>query len=251
VTDKHSSLSVSLSVIKKKRLITLTFGMTLIIEDESENDDSKIKRFLVEYDAPIKNNLSFSKSNFSSLKDYLQSEKSGFEKLKPSDIKYSISDDVSYLRLLNESDPRSFTMETIWQNGDKETGFSNDSYFSSSFNGPNGFGVTITQDLADGPYKINVTYTEDDPLGRDVLEVTSSKDFKETGTLTWKDGSKYIGQVNGEYPHGEGTKFYPEGDSFTGQWSYGQKNGIGAYYDRNGKVWRQGEWKNGEYIGAN
>jgi hypothetical protein len=225
--------------------------MTTGIDGEFGNDNPKIKRISLEYDAPIKNNLSFRKSNFSSVKEYIQSEKSGLEKLKQSDIKSLISDDISYLSIANESDPRSLTMEKIWQNGDKETGFSNDSYFVDSFYASNGFAVTIMEDLADGSGKINVTYAEDDPLGRAMLETTSPKGGYQIGTLTWKDGSKYIGQLNGEELTGEGTKFYSDGTKFTGQWLNGQRHGKGTSYARNGEVWLQGEWQNGEYIGAN
>ena len=86
------------------------------------------------------------------------------------------------------------------------------------------------------------------------------------GTLTWKDGTMYIGEFkNGKYSgqgtmnfadggiykgkwknnqlNGHGTYIYPNGTTYTGEFKNSLKNGQGIYTFANGDVY-SGEWKN-------
>ena len=65
-----------------------------------------------------------------------------------------------------------------------------------------------------------------------------------TGTLTYKDGSKYIGTFKGGIENGPGTWFHKDGSKFIGQFLKGYINGYGKYIHEDGTEYN-GEYKDG------
>jgi hypothetical protein len=66
-------------------------------------------------------------------------------------------------------------------------------------------------------------------------------------TVTFPDGSKYVGEVKNDKKHGQGTLTLPDGSKYVGEWKNGLPNGQGALTFPEGKY--VGEWKNGEHHG--
>ena len=46
------------------------------------------------------------------------------------------------------------------------------------------------------------------------------------GTMTYKDGSKYVGEWEGAHRHGQGTHTWADGTVYKGQWEFGRFRGI-------------------------
>ena len=61
--------------------------------------------------------------------------------------------------------------------------------------------------------------------------------------LSFADGA-YAGQSLGGRPHGQGTRFYENGDRYEGSWYMGKKQGKGTMTYKDGKSWT-GTWENG------
>jgi hypothetical protein len=57
-------------------------------------------------------------------------------------------------------------------------------------------------------------------------------------TISYGDGSKYIGLLKGSQPWGKGIKTYADGTKYEGDWKYGNREGDGAYTYTNGVVFR-------------
>ncbi len=60
---------------------------------------------------------------------------------------------------------------------------------------------------------------------------------------------KYIGFWKNDSPHGKGIYFFPDGESFQGDWVYGKKSGIGKLYYSNGQLKYKGEFENDKLHG--
>ena len=45
--------------------------------------------------------------------------------------------------------------------------------------------------------------------------------------IVYSDGSRYIGEVRGDRPHGMGKMYYANSYEYFGEWENGQKNGVG------------------------
>lgn len=68
------------------------------------------------------------------------------------------------------------------------------------------------------------------------------------GTYEYSDGNKFTGTyVNGEKYYG--TFYYKSGSYYTGYFKNDKRNGYGKAVSTNGVV-KEGEWKDGEYVGA-
>ena len=68
------------------------------------------------------------------------------------------------------------------------------------------------------------------------------------GTITWKDGDKYVGNWKDDKENGYGTYYYSDGDKYVGNWKDGEENGYGTYYYDNGDR-REGYWVAGNENG--
>ena len=68
------------------------------------------------------------------------------------------------------------------------------------------------------------------------------------GTFTWSDGNMYIGEWKDEKRHGQGAYIYSNGNKFTGEWKVGKKHGQGTFTWSNGDKY-EGEWKDGKKNG--
>jgi len=66
---------------------------------------------------------------------------------------------------------------------------------------------------------------------------------------TYKDGSKYEGELQGGLRHGQGKLTYSDGTWFDGTWILDRIEGYGAFYYENSKVSYEGEWKNNKREG--
>src|SRR5690242_17342073 len=53
----------------------------------------------------------------------------------------------------------------------------------------------------------------------------NQRNNSEKGTINYPNGSKYIGYVKDNKPHGEGVLFLLDGTKYTGQWNNGKMEG--------------------------
>ncbi|MDA9896776.1 hypothetical protein N9D82_02425 [Gammaproteobacteria bacterium] len=68
------------------------------------------------------------------------------------------------------------------------------------------------------------------------------------GTITYADGSKYVGEWKNNNYHGQGTYTDPDGNKYVGELKDNQPNGQGARTYANGNKY-VGEWKNSKRHG--
>jgi len=74
------------------------------------------------------------------------------------------------------------------------------------------------------------------------------------GTLTWSDGSKYVGEWKDGKHHGQGTLTFASGefagDKYVGEFIDGKRHGQGTYTQADGTV-DKGIWESGELVKPN
>ena len=63
------------------------------------------------------------------------------------------------------------------------------------------------------------------------------ENLNKTGSFSWPDGSKYVGEYKNGHPHGFGTYTWPDGDEYVGFWLNGKRHGLGFHSRRNGFVY--------------
>jgi hypothetical protein len=69
-------------------------------------------------------------------------------------------------------------------------------------------------------------------------------------TITYSDGSKYVGEVFNGLLHGQGTLTFPSGEKYVGEWKDGKKHGQGTFTYPDGRKY-VGEWKdNNQWSGT-
>jgi hypothetical protein len=64
-------------------------------------------------------------------------------------------------------------------------------------------------------------------------------------TLTWPDGTKYIGELKDNLMNGQGSITFPDGTKYVGKFRNDERHGQGSYVYADGRVDR-GIWKNNE-----
>ena len=76
-----------------------------------------------------------------------------------------------------------------------------------------------------------------------VLSVVEKTTDEATGltTLSWADGSSYVGEIYRTVFHGMGTMIYPDKGKYHGQWKYSHRDGIGTMEYADGSKY-VGEW---------
>ena len=62
-------------------------------------------------------------------------------------------------------------------------------------------------------------------------------------TLTWPDGTKYIGELKDNLMNGQGSIAFPDGTKYVGEFRNDERHGQGSYIYADGRVER-GIWKN-------
>ena len=68
-------------------------------------------------------------------------------------------------------------------------------------------------------------------------------------TITYPDGSKYIGSLNSNgNREGPGTLLYASGRKYVGDWKDGKKDGQGTMYLADGAIDQSGIWVNGAFV---
>ena len=67
------------------------------------------------------------------------------------------------------------------------------------------------------------------------------------GTMTYADGSKYVGSFRDGFFNGRGTMTYTDGSKYVGEFKDGLYYGYGNYKDKDSKV-HAGHWKDGILI---
>ena len=67
------------------------------------------------------------------------------------------------------------------------------------------------------------------------------------GTLTFSDGSKYVGEWKDDKRHGQGTFTSAKGDKYVGEWKDGKTHGQGTRTWSNGKI-EEGIWENNRLV---
>ena len=84
------------------------------------------------------------------------------------------------------------------------------------FTAPNGFTLKNVT-TPNGGFRFNITFADVDPQGR--LKLEAQSDSEDTlGTLTWKNGDQYDGQIEDDEPNGNGSYTFSDGRRFVGQW---------------------------------
>lgn len=68
------------------------------------------------------------------------------------------------------------------------------------------------------------------------------------GEVNFPNGEKYVGEVRGGQPNGQGTYTWANGAKYVGEWKDGQRNGQGTYTWRNGDHY-VGEFRNNKKHG--
>merc|ERR1712113_852634 len=68
-----------------------------------------------------------------------------------------------------------------------------------------------------------------------------------TGTFTWKDGRRYVGNYINDKKDGHGVFTWPDGREYDGEWKDGKQHGTGVFKTAKGDL-RCGEWKDGVRI---
>ena len=68
------------------------------------------------------------------------------------------------------------------------------------------------------------------------------------GTKTFPDGGTYTGEFKDDLPNGQGTFTDADGDTYTGEWKDGEFNGQGTYTFANGRKYT-GEFKDNLFNG--
>ena len=79
-------------------------------------------------------------------------------------------------------------------------------------------------------------------IGEDTIKWTMCE-----GTLTYADGSIYVGGWNGGFRQGQGTFTYANGSIYIGEWKEGLRNGWGTSIEINGKK-NIGQFRNEKFI---
>ena len=70
------------------------------------------------------------------------------------------------------------------------------------------------------------------------------------GTRYYDDGDRYEGECNDGQRHGQGTSYGADGSViYKGEWNHGYKHGQGTMYDADGSVIYKGEWYKNERHG--
>ena len=69
-----------------------------------------------------------------------------------------------------------------------------------------------------------------------------------TGTYTYADGEKYIGEYINGLMHGQGTYTWANGAKYIGEYMNGKKNGQGTYTSADGTI-TKGLWENDKFVG--
>ena len=67
------------------------------------------------------------------------------------------------------------------------------------------------------------------------------------GTITFRDGERYIGGWKDGLPNGKGTFTNADGEKYVGEWKDGKRNGKGTNTFPDGEKY-VGEWRDGEFI---
>lgn len=70
------------------------------------------------------------------------------------------------------------------------------------------------------------------------------------GTYTWLDGKKYVGEWRDSKCHGQGTYTWSNGEKHVGEFKDGKRHGQGIEYRANGTILQSGIWENDVYVGA-
>ena len=62
-----------------------------------------------------------------------------------------------------------------------------------------------------------------------------------SGTKSWPSGEQYVGQWRDNKCHGTGTRSWPDGSFYCGEWKAGKYHGNGTYFWPSGNAY-EGEW---------
>ena len=70
------------------------------------------------------------------------------------------------------------------------------------------------------------------------------------GAYTWPSGATYVGEFRDDEKSGQGSYTWPSGKKYVGEFREDQKNGRGVLFDSGGFTETSGIWKDDEYVGA-
>jgi osmotically-inducible protein OsmY len=69
-----------------------------------------------------------------------------------------------------------------------------------------------------------------------------------SGTFTYSNGDRYVGEYKNRQQNGQGTYTYANGDKYVGEWKDGMRNGQGTLSASNGSVTSQGIWADNKFV---
>jgi len=95
---------------------------------------------------------------------------------------------------------------------------------------------------------IDCSGTKTYPDGSKYVGEWKNNSYHGNGTSTYPDGSGYVGEWKNHVPHGQGTETLPDGSKYVGKFRDGSMHGYGKF-SVDGEVRYVGEWKNNKYHG--
>ena len=69
-----------------------------------------------------------------------------------------------------------------------------------------------------------------------------------TGTKTFTNGDKYVGEFKDEKFNGQGTYTFASGEKYVGEFKDGKYDGRGTYYASNGSIVNEGMWADNKFL---
>ena len=88
----------------------------------------------------------------------------------------------------------------------------------------------------------------EDSLSKVITQEMILDNYTGIGTMTYFNGTKYVGEWKDGKRHGYGTFTLPDGGKYVGEFKYDQLDGQGSYTFSFGGV-KEGLWKNSVFIG--
>lgn len=77
----------------------------------------------------------------------------------------------------------------------------------------------------------------------DVIEGKFAYEFAYEGTIYYKNGDRYVGQLRKNMATGQGTYYFDNGDRYVGEIKKGIFSGYGKYYFASGELFYEGEYR--------
>ena len=94
----------------------------------------------------------------------------------------------------------------------------------------------------------NCSGTQTYPNGNKYIGEFKNNKFNGQGTAILDNGDKYVGEFKDDEFNGQGTFIYANGHKYIGSFKDDKRNGLGTLYAVNGSVISQGIWTDGKFV---